>query len=69
MKKSMFQESQIVIFLKDADSGVAEEDLSRQHSAMQSDMRAKHPGFHAVEIQPFQPGLFKDWIRPAANEF
>ena len=31
MKKSMFSESQIVNILKEAEAGVAVEDLSRQH--------------------------------------
>jgi len=54
MKKSKFSESQIVNILKEAEAGVAVEDLSRQHGFSKASFykcKAKYGGMSISEVK------------------
>jgi putative transposase len=54
MKKSKFSESQIVNILKEAETGVAVEDLSRQHGFSKAtfyNWKAKYAGMSISEVK------------------
>jgi putative transposase len=55
MKKSKFSESQIVNILKEAEAGVAVEDLSRQHgfskASFYNKWKAKYGGMSLSEVK------------------
>ena len=60
MKKSRFSESQIVNILKEAESGVAVEDLSRQHGFSKATFykwKAKYGGMSVSEVKRMYANL------------